>query len=70
MLINHIAAKRFREFSGKTLSQVQVETEISLSYLSEIESGTKTNVSPDKVAKLAAAYSVPVAALAACVEAA
>ena len=66
MLVNRHAAKRFREFAGKSLSQVQIETGISLSYLSEIESGVKKNVSPQKVALLAEAYNVPVAALAAC----
>lgn len=72
--INREALRAFRELNGMSLSRLQVAAgegpdgrpAISLSYLSEIESGTKgrhLNVSPDKIGHLARALGVPVAAL-------
>jgi transcriptional regulator with XRE-family HTH domain len=77
--INRHTLRSLRELNGLSLSGLQVATgqddsgrpAISLSYLSEIESGTKgrhLNVSPEKVGVLARALNVPVAALLAQVE--
>lgn len=62
-MLNIAAAVRFREFAGLSKSQLAVAAGISLSYLSEIESGTKTNVSPAVIKKIADALNVPVAAI-------
>jgi transcriptional regulator with XRE-family HTH domain len=63
--VNRDALRSIRELSGLNLSQLLVacEGEISLSYLSDIEAGKRTQVSPGKVAVIARALKVPVAAL-------
>lgn len=53
MRINRTALTDLREAHGLSKSALAVEAEISLSYLSELESGAKENVSGEVLRKLA-----------------
>lgn len=58
MQFNRDALAEIRLREGMSLSRLAVETGISLSYLSEIQSGAKTNVSLDLIRKIADALNV------------
>ena len=63
MLINPAALTEIRERSGFTKAQFASAVAISPSYLTEIEKGDKTGVSPAVIKRMADTLKCPVAAL-------
>lgn len=65
MQINRFALIEFMEGEGLRLTDLATKSKVSVSFLSELRSGTKTEVSPAVVKKIADALNIRVRAIAA-----
>ncbi len=65
MEINRYALTDFMEGEGLRLTDLALKSKVSVSFLSELRSGTKTEVSPATLKKIAEALGVRVRSLAA-----
>lgn len=66
VMLNRVALIEFRKRAGLSPSQLALQAGVSLSYLCEVEKGTKTNVSAPVIARLAEELKVPIPAILAC----
>lgn len=65
MDLNAAALTSFRQLNGLSQAELARRSKVSQGFISELESGTKTQASPAIIKKLADALNIPLAAIAA-----